>query len=154
MKRTDELTRGVAPAPLADARCSKEHVHPARILVHSVPDSSRTEPARTLRHGSLGVHRECPTAARPPHRPTLRRRAAEKGRDHHSGFGERKVGVDAACGHPMTRERDYRALQKYLEERYADRVVLTFTEIEDLIGCLLPEGARFEQAWWSANQTP
>ena len=63
----------------------------------------------------------------------------------------------------MTRERDYRALQKYLEERYADRVVLTFTEIEDLIGCLLATSAVYRRvrappsvqsdAWRLANRS-
>jgi hypothetical protein len=43
----------------------------------------------------------------------------------------------------------YAPLQKYLTERYAERVVLTFSEIEDLIGFTLPALARQEQAWWA-----
>ncbi|HEY6358354.1 MAG TPA: hypothetical protein VIX35_08910 [Vicinamibacterales bacterium] len=42
----------------------------------------------------------------------------------------------------------YAPLQKYLTDRYAERVVLTFAEIEDLIGFTLPALAR-EQAWWA-----
>ena len=43
----------------------------------------------------------------------------------------------------------YRSLHKYLDGRYADTVVLRFTEIEDLLGCALPEGAREQQDWWA-----
>ena len=34
----------------------------------------------------------------------------------------------------------YAPLHKYLDERYADTVVLTFGEIEDLLGSKLPAG--------------
>ena len=40
---------------------------------------------------------------------------------------------------------EYRLLFKYLRDRYANRVVLTFSEIEDLLGFELPEGARRQQ---------
>jgi hypothetical protein len=43
----------------------------------------------------------------------------------------------------------YQLLQKYLEERFASTVVLTFAEIEDLIGSALPEQARSEPEWWT-----
>lgn len=43
---------------------------------------------------------------------------------------------------------EYRLLYKYLRERYADRVVLTFGEIEDLIGFALPGPARLQREWW------
>jgi hypothetical protein len=43
----------------------------------------------------------------------------------------------------------YRFLYKYLEERYANTVVLTFGEIEDLLGFSLPEQARVSQEWWT-----
>jgi hypothetical protein len=42
----------------------------------------------------------------------------------------------------------YRKLTVYLEKRFADRVVLTFGEIEDLVGFPLPEPARVDGAWW------
>jgi hypothetical protein len=44
---------------------------------------------------------------------------------------------------------EYRLLNKYLRERFADRVVLTFSEIEDLLGFSLPEPARLHLEWWS-----
>jgi hypothetical protein len=44
---------------------------------------------------------------------------------------------------------EYRPLHKYLHDRYADSVVLTFAEIEDLLGFTLPDVARVEQAWWA-----
>jgi hypothetical protein len=43
----------------------------------------------------------------------------------------------------------YVLLHKYLENRYANTVVLTFSQIEDLLGFSLPEQARQEQAWWT-----
>lgn len=43
----------------------------------------------------------------------------------------------------------YLPLHKYLKNRYADVVVLGFNEIEDLIGCTLPEAARQQQSWWA-----
>jgi hypothetical protein len=43
---------------------------------------------------------------------------------------------------------EYRLLSKYLRDRYAARVVLTFAEIEDLLGFSLPEPARFQVEWW------
>lgn len=46
----------------------------------------------------------------------------------------------------------YRALQKYLDGRFANTVVLRFTEIEDILGFGLPAPARLQQEWW-ANPT-
>ena len=43
----------------------------------------------------------------------------------------------------------YQLLHKYLEERFANTVVLTFAEIEDLIGSALPDQARSEPEWWT-----
>ena len=43
----------------------------------------------------------------------------------------------------------YLLLYKYLAERYADTVVLTFSEIEDLLGFTLPDQARLQQEWWT-----
>ena len=43
----------------------------------------------------------------------------------------------------------YGALHAYLKGRYADMVVLTFSEIEDLIGFALPDQARANSEWWS-----
>jgi len=43
----------------------------------------------------------------------------------------------------------YLLLYKYLENRYADTVVLTFAQIEDLLGFTLPEQARLQREWWT-----
>jgi hypothetical protein len=43
----------------------------------------------------------------------------------------------------------YRTLYKYLDERYADTVVLTFGQIEDLLGFALPALARVDPGWWT-----
>ena len=45
---------------------------------------------------------------------------------------------------------EYRLLYKYLRDRFANRVVLSFAEIEDLLGFSLPESARREQQWGGA----
>src|SRR3954464_6014190 len=43
----------------------------------------------------------------------------------------------------------YLMLYKYLHERYADTVVLTFGQIESLLGFALPDQARLNQQWWT-----
>jgi hypothetical protein len=43
----------------------------------------------------------------------------------------------------------YLSLHKYLDDRYANRVVLTFGEVEDLLGFMLPDSAHLETAWWT-----
>ena len=43
----------------------------------------------------------------------------------------------------------YVLLYKYLQNRYADTVVLTFTQIESLLGFALPDQARLSQQWWT-----
>jgi hypothetical protein len=58
--------------------------------------------------------------------------------------------VDSAReGHAIADE--YEFLYKYLRDRYANRVVLTFAEIEDLLGFSLPVDARVQQMWWSGT---
>jgi hypothetical protein len=42
----------------------------------------------------------------------------------------------------------YRLLYKYLQERYADRIVMTFSEVEDVLGFTLPDEAHRDEAWW------
>ena len=37
----------------------------------------------------------------------------------------------------------------YLRDRYADRVVLSFADIEALLGFPLPEQARKAREWWA-----
>ena len=41
------------------------------------------------------------------------------------------------------------SLFNYLDGRYADRVVLTFGQIEDLLGFSLPDLARRSADWWT-----
>ena len=48
-----------------------------------------------------------------------------------------------------TAPTEYLPLQKYLKDRYADTVVLTFNEIEDLLGFRLPDLARLQPTWWA-----
>ena len=42
----------------------------------------------------------------------------------------------------------YHVLHVYLRDRFANRVVLTFAEIERLLGFPLPEAARLDCLWW------
>lgn len=50
---------------------------------------------------------------------------------------------------------EYLALYTYLENRYASVVVLTFEQIEALLGFALPTPARTERDWWTdVVQTP
>lgn len=50
----------------------------------------------------------------------------------------------------IPRVRDgYLPLYTYLEHRYASLVVLTFEQIEALLGFALPEAARREPDWWT-----
>ena len=44
------------------------------------------------------------------------------------------------------------SLYKYLHDRYADTVVLTFGQIESLLGFALPDQARLNQQWWTNGE--
>ena len=44
---------------------------------------------------------------------------------------------------------EYLSLYAYLEHRYASTVVLTFEQMEALLGFALPEAARMERDWWT-----
>ena len=46
----------------------------------------------------------------------------------------------------------YSSLLQYLTARYANVVVLTFGEIEDLLGFALPQQARDDAAWWTPGE--
>jgi hypothetical protein len=72
----------------------------------------------------------------------------------------RAVARETAIARPTVPDRHtgavlgkYRALHKYLENRYADVVVLTFAQIEDLLGFALPQLARTYHAWWTLGET-
>ena len=45
--------------------------------------------------------------------------------------------------------REYLALYTYLDHRYASVVVLTFEQIDALLGFALPAPARTERDWWT-----
>jgi len=47
----------------------------------------------------------------------------------------------------------YAPLHDYLANRYADNVVLTFAQIEDLLGGALPETARARDEWWTSTDS-
>ena len=42
----------------------------------------------------------------------------------------------------------YRPLYEFLHSRFADRVVLTFGQVEDLLGFKLPVLATQDRDWW------
>ena len=45
----------------------------------------------------------------------------------------------------------YLALYTYLERRYASNVVLTFEQMESLLGFALPARAGTERDWWTSS---
>ena len=45
----------------------------------------------------------------------------------------------------------YASLHEYLANRFADSVVLTFAQLEDLLGCALPDSARVQHEWWTST---
>lgn len=45
--------------------------------------------------------------------------------------------------------REYLSLHTYLDNRFANTVVLTFAQIEDLLGFALPDLARLHKEWWA-----
>ena len=48
----------------------------------------------------------------------------------------------------------YRGFHKYLDERYANTVVLTFRQIEDLLGFALPPLACTDPNFWTNGTDP
>ena len=44
------------------------------------------------------------------------------------------------------------ALHDYLKNRYADVVVLTFAQMEDLLGSPLPAPAKRDLTWWNSDE--
>jgi hypothetical protein len=57
--------------------------------------------------------------------------------------------IDAHSSADRAAPAEYRGLYKYLDNRFADTVVLTFEQIESLLGFALPELARVAQDWWA-----
>lgn len=48
---------------------------------------------------------------------------------------------------------EYLPLSHYLERRYASLVVLTFEQIESLLGFALPRAAFTDPTWWTGERT-
>lgn len=61
----------------------------------------------------------------------------------------READVDTAEPYGRAMSGKFLPLFKYLEERYAQTVVLTLGEIEDLLGFSLPDQARLSEDWWT-----
>jgi hypothetical protein len=75
------------------------------------------------------------------------------GRGLTAGRPRKAVAEPPRPGRAMSGE--YLLLYNYLENRYAHTVVLTFAQIEDLLGFVLPEQARLHQEWWTnAKKNP
>jgi len=72
--------------------------------------------------------------------------------DWRKAFGVRSnirpEGSVAAAREAHGNAGDYQSLYEYLRDRYANRVVLTFGEIEDLLGFPLPGPASAHPSWW------
>jgi hypothetical protein len=45
----------------------------------------------------------------------------------------------------------YLSLHTYLANRYSNVVVLTFSQLEDLLGSPLPSPARHDPEWWNSD---
>jgi hypothetical protein len=63
--------------------------------------------------------------------------------------GDQEPVQEPAKPQRYTLQGEYRPLHKYLDDRFADTVVLTFSQIEDILGFTLPDVARLEQEWWA-----
>jgi hypothetical protein len=61
------------------------------------------------------------------------------------GSWQTRVQVPKAPARKMTGK--YALLYEYLEHRYADSIVLTFAQIEDVVGFPLPDQARSGSVW-------
>jgi hypothetical protein len=63
------------------------------------------------------------------------------------------------CAAPDSKQRgrvdggEYRLLFEYLRDRFSDRLVLTFGQIEDLLGFALPAPARVQRDWWGNSDS-
>jgi hypothetical protein len=63
---------------------------------------------------------------------------------------ERVTGGQRLPTRPRVRD-GYLPLYTYLEHRYASSVVLTFEQMEALLGFALPAAARKEPGWWTSG---
>lgn len=63
------------------------------------------------------------------------------------------VEAAAPAALPRRMSGEFLALYTYLENRYAKTVVLTFEQMEALLGFALPAAARSDRGWWMATRT-
>jgi hypothetical protein len=63
--------------------------------------------------------------------------------------GSRTTVATAEAASPHVGAR-YVALYTYLQQRYASNVVLTFEQVESLLGFALPAPAWTERDWWTS----
>ena len=68
-----------------------------------------------------------------------------------SGSGHRRADPPDTAPLRFTGPAEYWGLHTYLRDRFADTVVLTFAQIEDLLGCALPDVARLTPEWWATD---
>ena len=59
--------------------------------------------------------------------------------------------TDAVPGKAGDVPRECATLRNYLTNRYADIVMLTFDQIEGLLGFRLPDAARTQEEWWTGT---
>jgi hypothetical protein len=76
----------------------------------------------------------------------IKRRGRSAGEQREPNAERAKPSVRAMSG-------KYLLLHRYLRDRYATTVVLTFAEIEDVLGFALPHRARLEREWWTDGRT-
>jgi hypothetical protein len=69
------------------------------------------------------------------------------------GPAEPEIAVEAAPKQQRRMSGIYKPLHAYLEQRYADIAVLTFEQIESLLGFALPDRARTHDEWWAGSGT-
>ena len=69
--------------------------------------------------------------------------------------GDSTTPVPAPAAAPQAKlptRSEFSAFHGYLEHRYADLVILSFGQIEDLLGSRLPDRARVDAGWWAGGE--
>ena len=59
---------------------------------------------------------------------------------------------DSATPQGYGMSQAFLALHTYLKNRYANVVVLTFAQVEDLLGSPLPAPAKGDPRWWNSDE--
>jgi hypothetical protein len=112
-------------------QCAQQDRHRPRHVLSSKHGENRDRPATVL---TIPVLRQTMLE-------WMKRRAAAR---------DQSLEGDAVSAEGSTGSGKSAPLHKYLDDRYADAVVLTFAEIEDLAGFALPDLARRSNEWWTA----